>query len=52
MNPIGEVRSEAQMARAEKAAEWQVPVDRVKIRYVSGAVGSFVWDFELLPDDD
>lgn len=50
MNPLGEVRSEASEARAAKALEWGVPVERVKIRYVSGSVGSFVWSFELLPE--
>ena len=50
MDPIGEVRTEAQMAREAKAAEWGVPVERVKIAYVSGSIGSFVWDFKLLPE--
>jgi hypothetical protein len=50
MDVIGEVRSEAAEARALKAAEWGVPVERVKIVYVSGSVGHFVWDFELLPE--
>lgn len=52
MNPIGEVQTEAMSARRAKADEWGVPVERVKIKYVSGTVGSFVWDFELLPDTD
>lgn len=52
MDPIGEVRSEASAARAAKAEEWGVPVERVKIKYVSGRPGAFVWDFELLDDDD
>ena len=50
MDPIGEVRSEARVAREAKAAEWGVPVERVKIIYVSGTIGHFVWDFELLPE--
>lgn len=50
MDPIGEVRSEAQKARFDKAAEWGVPVERVKIKYVRGSIGNFVWDFELLPE--
>ena len=50
MDVIGEVRSEAFDARVAKAAEWGVPVDRVKIVYVSGSIGSFVWDFVLLPE--
>ena len=52
MDAIGEVRSEAREAREAKAREWGVPVERVKIRYVSGSIGSFVWDFELLPDPE
>ncbi len=51
MDPIGEVRSEARDARRAKADEWGVPVERVRIKYRSGTIGSFVWDFELLPDD-
>lgn len=50
MDLIGEVRTEAQAAREAKAVEWGVPVKRVKIKYVSGQIGSFVWDFELLPE--
>ena len=50
MEVIGEVRTEAQAARQAKADEWGVPIERVKIKYVSGGVGSFVWDFELLPE--
>jgi hypothetical protein len=50
MDPIGEVRSEGQEAREGKAREWGVPVERVKIKYRSGSIGSFVWDFELLPE--
>lgn len=50
MDPIGEVRSEALVARLAKAREWGVPVERVKIKYVSGSIGEFVWDFELLPE--
>jgi hypothetical protein len=50
MDPLGEVRSEAAVARREKAAEWGVPVERVKIEYVSGSIGSFVWRFTLLPE--
>ena len=50
MHVIGEVRTEAQVAREVKAAEWGVPVSRVKIKYRSGSVGAFVWDFELLPE--
>lgn len=50
MDPIGEVRTEAAVAREEKAREWKVPVERVKIKYRSGSIGSFVWDFELLPE--
>lgn len=50
MDPIGEVRTEAQDAREEKARQWNVPVSRVKITYKSGSIGSFVWDFELLPE--
>lgn len=51
MDAIGEVRSEAVVAREAKASEWGVPVGRVKIKYVSGSIGSFVWDFELLDED-
>ena len=51
MDAIGEVRSEAKSARLAKAAEWGVPIERVKISYVSGSIGTFVWSFELLPDD-
>jgi hypothetical protein len=50
MDAIGEVRTEAHEAREAKAREWGVPVERVKIKYVSGSIGSFVWDFELLPE--
>lgn len=50
MDPIGEVRTEAQEAREAKAREWKVPVDRVKIKYRSGSIGAFEWDFELLPE--
>jgi len=50
MDPIGKVRSDAQVARAAKADEWGVPVERVRIKYVSGSIGEFVWDFELLPE--
>lgn len=50
MDPIGEVRSEAKEAREAKAAEWGVPVERVKVKYKSGSIGSFEWDFELLPE--
>lgn len=50
MDPIGEVRTEAAVAREAKAAEWGVPVERVKITYKSGSIGAFVWDFELLPE--
>lgn len=50
MDAIGEVRSEADAAREVKAAEWGVPVNRVKIKYVSGSIGQFEWDFELLPE--
>lgn len=50
MDPIGEVRTEGQEAREAKAAEWGVPVERVKIKYRSGSIGAFVWDFELLPE--
>jgi len=49
MDPIGEVRSEAAEARRRYADEVGVPVSRVKIKYRSGSIGSFVWDFELLP---
>lgn len=52
MDPMGEVRTEANRAREAKAVEWGVPIERVKIKYVSGSIGSFVWDFELLPFDD
>jgi hypothetical protein len=27
-----------------------VPVSRVKVKYKSGSIGSFEWDFELLPE--
>ena len=50
MDALGEVRSEAAQAREAKAREWGVPVERVKIKYVSGSIGQFVWDFELLPE--
>lgn len=50
MDPIGEVRSEAQEAREAKAREWNVPVERVKVRYRSGSIGTFEWDFEMLPE--
>jgi hypothetical protein len=50
MDPIDEVRSEAQVAREAKAKEWGVPVERVKITYRSGSIGAFVWDYELLPE--
>lgn len=50
MDAIGEVRTEAQVARQLKADEWGVPVSRVKIKYRSGSIGMFVWDFELLPE--
>jgi hypothetical protein len=50
MDAIGEVRTEASVARRSKAAEWDVPVERVRIKYRSGSIGAFVWDFELLPD--
>jgi hypothetical protein len=50
MDPIGEVRTEAQVAREDKAREWGVPVNRVKVKYRSGSIGAFVWDFELLPE--
>lgn len=50
MDPIGEARSEATVARKAKAAEWGVPVSRVKVKYKSGSIGSFEWDFELLPE--
>lgn len=50
MDPIGEVRTEAQEAREAKAAEWKVPVSRVKVKYKSGSIGAFEWDFELLPE--
>lgn len=50
MDPIGEVRTEAGEAREAKALQWGVPVERVKIKYKSGSIGSFVWDFELLPE--
>ena len=50
MDPIGEVRTEAQVAREAKAAEWGVPVSRVKVKYKSGSIGAFEWDFELLPE--
>lgn len=52
MDPIGEVRSEGQVARERKAREWGVPVERVKLKYRSGSIGCFVWDFELLPETD
>lgn len=51
MNPLVEVRSEAKVARQEKAREWGVPVERVRISYRSGTIGSFEWDFELLDGD-
>jgi len=50
MDLIGETRTEAKAARVAKAAEWGVPVERVKIKYRGGSIGSFVWDFELLPE--
>lgn len=50
MDPIGEIRTEAQEARQRQADEWGVPVGRVKIEYVSGSIGSFVWRFTLLPE--
>ena len=50
MDPIGVVRTEAQEAREAKAAEWGVPVERVKITYKGGGPGSFQWWFELLPE--
>lgn len=50
MDPIGEVKTEGRDAREAKAAEWGVPVERVKIKYKSGSIGSFEWDFELLPE--
>lgn len=50
MDPIGKVRSEALEAREAKAHEWGVPLERVRIKYRSGSIGAFVWDFELLPE--
>lgn len=50
MDAIGEVRTEAATARQAKANEWGVPVERVKIKYLEGSIGSFIWDFELLPE--
>lgn len=50
MDAIGEVRTEAMEARKAKAREWQVPVERVKIEYRSGSIGTFQWDFTLLPE--
>lgn len=50
MDAIGEVRTEAMVAREAKAREWGVPIERVKIKYRSGSIGTFEWDFELLPE--
>ena len=52
MDMLGKVRTEAVTAREEKAKEWGVPTERVKVKYRSGGPGSFVWDFELLPESD
>lgn len=51
VNLIDQIRAEVASLREAKAKEWGVPVGRVKVRYVSGGPGSFVFDCELLPDE-